>query len=33
MLENARIAQTGNEVTLDLQVPQTDINVIIGEKK
>jgi hypothetical protein len=33
MLENVRIAQTGNEVTLDLQVPQADINVIIGEKK
>jgi hypothetical protein len=33
MLENAKIAQTGNEVTLDLQVPQTDLNVIIGEKK
>ena len=33
MLENARIAQTGSEVTLDLQVPQADINVIIGEKK
>jgi hypothetical protein len=33
MLENAKIAQNGNEVTLDLQVPQTDINVIIGEKK
>jgi hypothetical protein len=33
MLENAKIAQNGSEVTLDLQVPQTDINVIIGEKK
>ena len=33
MLENAKIAQTGNEVTFDLQVPQTDLNVIIGEKK
>ncbi len=33
MLENARVAQNANEVTLDLQVPQADINVIIGEKK
>ncbi len=33
MLENTKIAQTGNEVTLDLQVPQTDLNVIVGAKK
>jgi len=33
MLENARVAQNANEVTLDLQVPQSDLNVIIGEKK
>lgn len=33
MLENARVAQVANEVTLDLQVPQADLNVIIGEKK
>lgn len=33
MLENARVAQNANEVTLDLEVPQADINVIIGEKK
>jgi hypothetical protein len=33
MLENVKIAQTGNEVTLDLQVLQTDINVLVGEKK
>lgn len=33
MLENARVAQNANEVTLDLQVPQADLNVIIGEKK
>ncbi len=33
MLENAKIAQTGNEILLDLQVPQTDLNIIIGEKK
>ena len=33
MLENARLAQTGNQITLDLQVPQTDLNVLVGEKK
>jgi hypothetical protein len=33
MAENARIAQNGNEITLDLQVPQSDLNVIVGEKK
>ncbi len=33
MVENAKIAQVGNEVMLDLQVPQADLNVIIGEKK
>jgi len=33
MLENAKIAQTGNEITLDVQVPQTDLNVIVGTKK
>jgi hypothetical protein len=33
MLENTKIAQNGNEVTLDLQVPQTDLNVIVGAKK
>ncbi len=33
MVENAKIAQAGNEITLDLQVPQADINVILGAKK
>lgn len=33
MLESAKIGQVGNELTLDLQVPQTDINVIVGAKK
>ncbi|HEY8559505.1 MAG TPA: hypothetical protein VIL74_03805 [Pyrinomonadaceae bacterium] len=33
MLESVKIAQTGNEVTLDLQVPQADINVLVGAKK
>ena len=29
MIDNARIAQTGSEVTLDLQVPQSDINILL----
>ncbi len=33
MVEAARIAQAGNEVTLDVQVPQTDINILIGKKQ
>ncbi|MBS1795015.1 MAG: hypothetical protein JSS81_14235 [Acidobacteria bacterium] len=33
MVESAKIAQTGNEVTLDLVVPQADLDVIVGEKK
>jgi hypothetical protein len=33
MIDNAKISRTGNEVMLNLQVPQTDINVLIGEKK
>jgi hypothetical protein len=33
MLESAKVAQTGNELTLDVQVPQTDLNVIVGAKK
>lgn len=33
MIENAKIVQNGNEVMLNLQVPQADINVILGEKK
>ncbi len=33
MIENAKITQVGNEIKLDLQVPQSDINVILGAKK
>ncbi len=33
MVENAKISRTDNEIMLNLQVPQTDINVLIGEKK
>lgn len=33
MIDNARIAQTGSEVTLDLQVPQTDINILLAGMK
>jgi hypothetical protein len=33
MLENVKVTQTGSEVLLDLQVPQADINILIGEKK
>jgi len=33
MLENVKIAQNANEVTIDLQVAQTDLNVIVGAKK
>jgi len=33
MLENTKVVQNGTEVTLDLQVPQTDLNVIVGAKK
>jgi hypothetical protein len=32
MLENAKITSKGNEVMFDLQVPQSDINVLIGAK-
>ncbi|HEY0428892.1 MAG TPA: hypothetical protein VGC76_14010 [Pyrinomonadaceae bacterium] len=32
MLENIKIARSGSEVTFDLQIPQTDINVLIGAK-
>lgn len=32
MLENAKITLSGSEVILDLQVPQTDINVLVGAK-
>jgi hypothetical protein len=33
MVENAKIVQAGNEITLDLQVPQADINVLIARKE
>lgn len=33
MVENAKISRNGNEVMLDLQVPNSDINILIGEKK
>jgi hypothetical protein len=33
MIENARFAASGNEVTLDLQVPQSDIDILIGRMK
>jgi hypothetical protein len=33
MLENAKFTRAGNELTLDLQVPQTDIDVLIGAQK
>ena len=32
MIDNARITNSGSDVMLDLQVPQTDIDVIIGKK-
>lgn len=33
MIENARFARVANELTLDLSIPQTDINILIGEVK
>jgi hypothetical protein len=33
MIENAKFSRVANEITLDLQVPQSDINILIGEKK
>jgi hypothetical protein len=33
MVENAKVVQTGTEVSLDLRVPQADIDVLIGQKK
>lgn len=33
MIENVKIARAANEVTLDLQIPQSDINILIGKKK
>lgn len=33
MIENVKIARLGNEVTLDLQVAQSDINVLLNKNK
>lgn len=33
MIENAKLSRAGNEFTLDLQVPQSDIDVLIGAQK
>lgn len=33
MIDNAKFSRAGNEVTLDLQVPQSDINILVAEKK
>lgn len=33
MIDNAKFSRISNELTLDLQVPQADINVLLGEKK
>jgi hypothetical protein len=32
MAENAKLARQGSEVTLDLQVPQSDIDILVGKK-
>lgn len=32
MAENARISRNNNEVTIDVKVPQSDINVLLGKK-
>jgi hypothetical protein len=32
MIDNAKISQSGNEVMLDLQVAQSDIDILIGAK-
>ncbi|MFN2391791.1 MAG: hypothetical protein ABR566_07465, partial [Pyrinomonadaceae bacterium] len=32
MIENARITNNGSEVMLDLQVPQSDIDILVGVK-
>lgn len=32
LLENAKISRNGTEVSLDLQVPQSDMNILIGAK-
>jgi hypothetical protein len=33
MIDNAKFVHSGNEVTLDLQVPQSDIDILIGQIK
>lgn len=33
MLESAKLTQTGSELMIDLTVPQSDLNVIVGVKK
>lgn len=33
MIDNLRIARAANEITLDLQVPQNDINILLKQKK
>jgi hypothetical protein len=33
LIDNLKFTRVGNELTIDLQVPQSDINVLIGEKK
>ncbi len=33
MIDNAKFTRTGSEVNFELQVPQSDIDIIIGEKK
>jgi len=32
MIDNARISASGNEVMLDLQVAQSDIDILVGAK-
>jgi len=33
MIDNAKFARNNNEVTLDLAVPQSDIDILIGSIK
>lgn len=33
MIDNVKFAQTGNQVTLDLSVPQSDIDILVGQIK
>ena len=33
LVENAKISRSGSEIMINLQIPQTDINALIGEKK